>query len=90
VGKELARHPRQFRALPLREPKPLRLAALLTEYRDVVRLAVGPDVVVRAVLAALAPLGQVDRGALRRHDGPAAAALVAAATLGFGVSLALG
>jgi mannose-6-phosphate isomerase-like protein (cupin superfamily) len=39
-------------------PGPLAFAALLTEYRDVIRLAAGPEPVVRGVLAALAPLGR--------------------------------
>ena len=38
------------------------LAALLTEYRDVFRLAAGADIVVRTALATLAPLG---RGTLK-------------------------
>jgi len=40
-------------------PGPLAFATLMTEYRDVFRLAVGPDPVVRGVLAALAPLGRL-------------------------------
>jgi mannose-6-phosphate isomerase-like protein (cupin superfamily) len=40
-------------------PGPLAFATLLTEYRDVFRLAVGPDPLVRGVLAALAPLGRL-------------------------------
>jgi mannose-6-phosphate isomerase-like protein (cupin superfamily) len=39
-------------------PGPLAFAALLTEYRDVIRLAAGPEPVVRGLLAALAPLGR--------------------------------
>ena len=40
-------------------PGPLALATLLTEYRDVFRLAVGPEPLVGGVLAALAPLGRL-------------------------------
>ena len=47
-------------------PGPLAIAALLTEYQDVIRLAVGPQPVVRGALAALAPLGR-RRGYLRRR-----------------------
>ena len=38
---------------------PAGLAALLTEYDDVFRLAVGPEPLVRGALAALAPLGRM-------------------------------
>lgn len=40
-------------------PGPLAMAVLLTEYRDVFRLAIRPDPVVRAALAALAPIGRL-------------------------------
>lgn len=40
-------------------PGPLAFATLLTEYRDVFRLAAGPEPLVRGVLAALAPLGRL-------------------------------
>ena len=40
-------------------PGPLAFAALLTEYRDTFRLAVGPDAVVRGALALLAPFGRM-------------------------------
>jgi len=40
-------------------PGPLAFATLLTEYRDVFRLAVGPQPLIRGVLAALAPLGRL-------------------------------
>lgn len=39
-------------------PGPLAFAALLTEFDDVFRLAVGPDPLVRGVLRILAPLGR--------------------------------
>ena len=39
-------------------PGPLAFAALLTEFDDVFRLAVGPAPLVRGALAALAPLGR--------------------------------
>jgi mannose-6-phosphate isomerase-like protein (cupin superfamily) len=39
-------------------PGPLAFAALLTEYRDVFRLAAKPEPLVRGVLAALAPIGR--------------------------------
>ena len=48
-------------------PGPLAFAALLTEYDDVFRLAVGPEPLVRGALAALAPLGRM------RGYGPRAA-----------------
>jgi quercetin dioxygenase-like cupin family protein len=48
-------------------PGPLAFAALLTEYRDVFRLAVKPEPVVRAGLALLAPLGRA-RGYLPTRD----------------------
>jgi quercetin dioxygenase-like cupin family protein len=44
-------------------PGPLLFAALLTEFRDVFRLAVAPDVVTRPLLSALAVPGRM-RGAL--------------------------
>ena len=40
-------------------PGPLAFGVLLTEYRDVFRLAVGPEPVVRAGLAMLAVLGRL-------------------------------
>jgi len=40
-------------------PGALAFAALLTEYRDVFRLAGGPEPLVRGALAALAPLGRM-------------------------------
>jgi quercetin dioxygenase-like cupin family protein len=46
-------------------PGPLAFAALLTEYSDVFRLAVGPEPPVRGALAVLAPLGRM-RGYLPR------------------------
>ncbi len=46
-------------------PGPLAFGALLTEYRDVFRLAVAPDIVLRPVLAALAIPGRA-RGYLPR------------------------
>jgi quercetin dioxygenase-like cupin family protein len=46
------------------EPGPLAFAALLTEFDDCFRLAVGPQPVVRGALGALAPLGRA-RGYLR-------------------------
>lgn len=45
-------------------PGPLDMAALITEYEDVFRLAAKPRFVVRALLGALAPLGR-RRGALK-------------------------
>lgn len=48
------------------EPGPLAYATLLTEYRDVFRLAVGPDPVVRRILGLLAIPGRA------RGYGPAA------------------
>lgn len=45
-------------------PGPLAFAALLTEYDDVFRLAVGPEPLVRGGLALLAPLGRM-RGYVR-------------------------
>ena len=49
-------------------PDPLAFGTLLTEYRDVFRLAVGPDALVRPVLAVLAVFGRM------RGYGPAPAA----------------
>ncbi len=40
-------------------PGPLAFGAMLTEYSDVFRLAVGPDLVVRGALAALGALGRL-------------------------------
>jgi quercetin dioxygenase-like cupin family protein len=40
-------------------PGPLAFAALLTEYDDIFRLAVGPESLVRGALAVLAPLGRM-------------------------------
>jgi Cupin domain len=40
-------------------PGPLAFATYLTEYRDVFRLAVGPQPLVQGLLAALAPLGRL-------------------------------
>ena len=40
-------------------PGPLAFATLLNEYRDVFRLAVGPEPLVRGALAALAVLGRM-------------------------------
>ena len=56
-------------------PGPLAFAALLTEYDDVFRLAVGPEPLVRGALAALAPLGRMrgygaPRGLRRSARGP--------------------
>ncbi len=39
-------------------PGPLAFAALLTEYDDVIRIAVGPEAPLRIALTALAPLGR--------------------------------
>jgi mannose-6-phosphate isomerase-like protein (cupin superfamily) len=40
-------------------PSPLAFATLVTEFRDVIRLAVSPEPIVSGVLAALAPLGRM-------------------------------
>ncbi len=40
-------------------PGPLAFAVFLNEYRDVFRLAVAPDIVLRAAFAALAPIGRL-------------------------------
>lgn len=48
-------------------PGALAFAALLTEYDDVLRLAVGPQPLVRGLLAALAPIGRL-RGHGRTED----------------------
>jgi quercetin dioxygenase-like cupin family protein len=48
---------REGRVLKNGIPSPLAMSVLLTEYRDVFRLA-GPDPVLRIVFAALAPLGR--------------------------------
>jgi mannose-6-phosphate isomerase-like protein (cupin superfamily) len=40
-------------------PGPLAFATLATEFRDVIRLAAGPDFVIEGLLAALAPLGRM-------------------------------
>jgi hypothetical protein len=39
-------------------PGPLAFAALLTEFDDTFRLVAGPDLVVRGMLRALAPIGR--------------------------------
>jgi quercetin dioxygenase-like cupin family protein len=49
---------RSGRVAPNGMPGPLAFAVLLSEYRDVIRLAVGPDLVTGTALRALAVLGR--------------------------------
>jgi hypothetical protein len=44
-----------------RQPGPLAFAPLLEEYRDVFRLATGPDALVRPALRVLAGIGRLRR-----------------------------
>ena len=58
---------REGRVLGNGMPSPLAMSVLLTEYRDVFRLA-GPDPVLRTVFAALAPIGRL-RGYSTKRSG---------------------
>jgi mannose-6-phosphate isomerase-like protein (cupin superfamily) len=58
---------REGRVLKSGIPSPLAMSVLLTEYRDVFRLA-GPDPVLRAAFAMLAPLGRL-RGYSTKRSG---------------------
>jgi len=58
---------REGRVMKSGIPSPLAMSVLLTEYRDVFRLA-GPDPVLRTAFAALAPLGRM-RGYSTKRSG---------------------
>ena len=57
--KELDSLQREGRVLRNGIPSPLAMSVLLTEYRDVFRLAVAPDPLLRLGFAALAPIGRL-------------------------------